>query len=586
MHMQAVNEKWYIAYRWGSLAVAAAVLLLMGISWIAHDLLPFGKELHFTYFSAALAFVQIVYGAAFYDRIANKKGHWEAMIIMAIIQAMTVFSVIQSTGQMESPFMVWWVAIGLMSGMFGIYGTAGTAFLTVIYFISVTTNTDGATNYTPLSIGILGGLIAVSVASQLFWRRMYTDQETARVANLTGQLKANQQQSEILVQALTDGVILLDTEGLISLINPSAATMTGWAVEDALGTDYRSVISMKNEDGSELTAEDNPLTRIFETRAATTKILQLIGRGGNIMTVSVVTSPVINPKTNELSGAVTVLRDISVAHQSDKQRADFVSTASHEMRTPVAAIEGYLQLSLNEKVSKIDPKAREFLEKALDSTHHLGQLFQDLLTSAKAEDGRLVSHPTVVELGSYVENLAETFRFSADKKGLLTDFIFGTSTSGSGNQTGEHVVRPLYYVHVDADRLREVITNLFDNAVKYTPAGKISVGLTGNTDVVQLFVKDTGPGIPADDLPHLFQKFYRVDNSATRTIGGTGLGLFICKKIIEVYKGRIWVESTVGKGSTFYINLPRLSSQRAEELKAAEAQSSASTPIPTLTTPV
>lgn len=256
------------------------------------------------------------------------------------------------------------------------------------------------------------------------------------------------------------------------------------------------------------------------------------------------------------------------------------------MRTPVAAIEGYLQLSLNEKVSKIDPKARGYLEKALDSTHHLGQLFQDLLNSAKAEDGRLASHPIVIEMGEYIEQVAETFKFSAEKKGLLTDFIFGKGTEDSGSQAGGKVVRPLYYVLADPDRLREVITNLFDNAVKYTPSGKISVGLTGNNDVVQLFVRDTGPGIPAEDVPHLFQKFYRVDNSATRTIGGTGLGLFICFKIIELYNGRIWVESEVGKGSTFYINLPRLNSQRAAELKSSEAQSTTSAPINSLTTPV
>jgi len=425
----------------------------------------------------------------------------------------------------------------------------------------------------------------MSVISQFFWRRLYTDQDSARVAQLSGQLKNNKQQSEILVQSLTDGVMLLTTDGQISLMNPAAATMTGWHVEDGTGTDYRSVVTLKNEDGSDI--EENPLTKIFENPTASTKTLQLISRDGRQMIISLVTSPILDAKTKELTGAVAVMRDISVTHQSDKQRAEFISTASHEMRTPVAAIEGYLQLALNEKVSKVDPKARSFLEKALDSTHHLGQLFQDLLTSAKAEDGRLVSHPSVVEMGSYVEALAETFKFSADKKGLLTDFIFGTSGSnGVPSQAGEHVVRPLYYVNVDPDRLREVVTNLFDNAVKYTPSGKISVGLTGNNDVVQLFVRDTGPGIPPEDVPHLFQKFYRVDNSATRTIGGTGLGLFISKKIIELYQGRVWVESTVGKGSTFYINLPRLSAQRATELKNAQTQSAEPEPISSLTTPV
>jgi signal transduction histidine kinase len=106
--------------------------------------------------------------------------------------------------------------------------------------------------------------------------------------------------------------------------------------------------------------------------------------------------------------------------------------------------------------------------------------------------------------------------------------------------------------------------------VKYTDSGEISIGLTGDDNFVQLFIRDTGPGIPAEDIPHLFQKFYRVDNTATRTVGGTGLGLFICRKIVELYNGRIWIESTVGQGSTFYINLPRLSAQKAEQLKAQE----------------
>jgi signal transduction histidine kinase len=148
----------------------------------------------------------------------------------------------------------------------------------------------------------------------------------------------------------------------------------------------------------------------------------------------------------------------------------------------------------------------------------------------------------------------------------------------TGGEQGMKVVKPLYYVYADPERLREVITNLFDNAIKYTDQGKVSVGLTGDTGVVQLYIHDTGPGIPPDDIPHLFQKFYRVDNSATRVIGGTGLGLFICRKIVELYGGRIWVESELGKGSTFYINLPRLSSQRARALQTGETAQPAALP--------
>ncbi len=187
----------------------------------------------------------------------------------------------------------------------------------------------------------------------------------------------------------------------------------------------------------------------------------------------------------------------------------------------------------------------------------------------------------MVELGEFLEQLTSDLRLVAEQKGLFMDFLAGTSNTidATNKEGGERIVRPLYYVNVDADRVREVITNLFDNAVKYTPEGKISIGLTGNDQIVQCYVRDTGPGIPADDLPHLFQKFYRVDNSATRIIGGTGLGLFICRKIIELYNGRIWVESKVGEGSSFFINLPRLQTKQAGQLQEAADSSTELKPV-------
>ena len=177
-------------------------------------------------------------------------------------------------------------------------------------------------------------------------------------------------------------------------------------------------------------------------------------------------------------------------------------------------------------------------------------------------------------MGAFLEQLVEELRFAAQKKGLGCEFVVGSTAAIDATQeraTPNKVVRPLYYTHVDPDRTREVITNIFDNAVKYTEQGKISIGLTGNTELVQIYISDTGAGIPAEDVPHLFQKFYRVDNSATRTVGGTGLGLFIARKIVELYRGRIWVESELGRGSTFFINLPRLDPNKAKQLQTTEA---------------
>lgn len=393
---------------------------------------------------------------------------------------------------------------------------------------------------------------------------------------------------EVIINAIEDGVILFDSEQTIQLYNPGASHICGWPVDEATGINISNVMPLVNDKGLPISSDQTPFSQVFKgDQTIRDNKAIVMTRDKQQIPVSLSLTPLLN-ENKQVTAAIAVFRNVSEERAEEKQRADFISTASHEMRTPVAAIEGYLALALNDKVATIDNRARDYLEKAHASTQHLGQLFQDLLTSAKAEDGRLTSHPTAVELGSFLEQLTNDLRFAAEKKGLYVDFAIGTGNFINASQNaagGERVVRPLYYVYADPDRLREVITNLFDNAVKYTPEGKVTLGLTGDTQIVQCYVRDTGPGIPAEDVPHLFQKFYRVDNSATRTIGGTGLGLFICRKIIELYNGRIWVESEVGKGSTFYINLPRLTGEKAEEVLAANRTTTELKPINSLATP-
>jgi PAS domain S-box-containing protein len=395
-----------------------------------------------------------------------------------------------------------------------------------------------------------------------------------QVHNLANNLFDEKAKSDIIVNAIDDGVILIDANKTIQLFNPAAEKITGWAQKDAVGIQYESVIKLVNKKNEPYTEDQDPFLRIF-TEIATIKDNQanIISSNNKLIALDITVTPLINQQ-NEITGAVGIFRDVTEERGAEAQRAEFISTASHEMRTPVAAIEGYLALAMNERVSKIDSKARDYLEKAHSSTQHLGKLFQDLLTSAKAEDGRLQNFPVVVEMGEYLEQLTSDLRFSAEKKGLGMEYLIGAAgqtTSGArGEAGGSKVVRPLYFAHVDPDRMREVITNLFDNATKYTESGKVSLGITGDAQVVQIRIQDTGAGIPKEDIGHLFEKFYRVDNTATRTIGGTGLGLFICRKIVEMYNGRIWVESTLGKGSIFYINLPRLTTEKAQSLQKQE----------------
>ena len=261
----------------------------------------------------------------------------------------------------------------------------------------------------------------------------------------------------------------------------------------------------------------------------------------------------------------------------ERQKAEFISTASHEMRTPVASIEGYLGLTLNPATATIDQRARDFITKAHRSAEHLGRLFQDLLDVSKADDGRLQSNPEAIDLIPFVSDIVEGLRHKAEDKKLQLIFKPRPGTPG-----GEHsatftsrTLSPAFYIYVDPDQLREVLDNLVENAIKYTPSGRVTVDVTGGSGRVTIAIADTGIGIPVEDQSHLFQKFYRVDNSDTREIGGTGLGLYLSRRLTEVMGGRLWVESAYRQGSTFFLELPRLSEHDAQTALAAKAKTAA-----------
>jgi two-component system sensor histidine kinase VicK len=383
-----------------------------------------------------------------------------------------------------------------------------------------------------------------------------------------GTPKTERINSDFILEAIQDGVVMVGHDNTIQLFNPAAATISGWLAEEAIGLDYQSVLKLVDPKGQPIPIQGNPFAQsINAAQSVRDNNLLLMAKTGKSIAISLIVSPVFDKNGRAGDGVVGVFRDISKEKEEEAHRSDFISTASHEMRTPLAAIEGYLALSLNQKTAIIDDHAKRYLEKASASTKHLGELFRDLLTSSKAEDGRLINYPAVVEIGEILEQVSEASKFHAKEKNLALNYIISADQASSAGKA----VRPLYYTYVDPNRIREVFQNLIDNALKYTMNGQIDVRLTGDNSIIQIQIKDSGLGIAVEDIPHLFQKFYRVDNSTTRTVGGTGLGLFICRKIVELYNGRIWVESEIDKGSIFFINLPRLNSEQALEIQRNQA---------------
>lgn len=364
-----------------------------------------------------------------------------------------------------------------------------------------------------------------------------------------------------ILDAVDDGVLAVDSKGNISAINPAAEQITGWNGSDAAGLVFNSVLKITNNEGGEMIEISNPVNRVLQTgENFTTRDLFIKTQSEKIVPIFLA----VNSIDGQNSGVVVVFRDISKELKENREQAEFISTASHEMRTPVASIEGYIGLALNPATATIDARAKSYLQKAHENTKHLGQLFQDLLDITKAEDGRLKNEPVVLDAIEFSRNIWEGLKPKAEAKGLSYTF------EPDNHKTGEKTLTPVFFIHADRDHLHEILNNLFENAIKYTPSGMVSVNITGDNNNVQISVKDSGIGIPAEDIPHLFQKFYRVDNSETREINGTGLGLFLSRKLTESIGGFLDVESEYKKGSTFTVKLPRITRENAEKLKAIE----------------
>jgi two-component system phosphate regulon sensor histidine kinase PhoR len=243
----------------------------------------------------------------------------------------------------------------------------------------------------------------------------------------------------------------------------------------------------------------------------------------------------------ETLGAVLVLHDISELRRLERVRRDFVANVSHEFKTPLTAIRGFAETLLGGALDDAEHRAH-FVEIIREHAARLAHLTDDLLRLSKMEAGQLALEFKPVDAAELLVSCLDTAKFGAEQKKVEIEL---------------HCPAKMPAVRGDAERLRDVIQNLLDNAVQYTPAGgRIVVSANAKNGDVVFDVSDNGIGIPQADLGRIFERFYRVDDARSREAGGTGLGLAIAKHIVEAHAGKIWVESTVGEGSSFHFSIP------------------------------
>ena len=481
-----------------------------------------------------------------------RKHETEIGIFVYLLTVAVAATTIITSGGVVSPFLVMWIIVAIFAGFFGAIILGMMGLLVILQIIA--TSVQQGVNIQFIIGYLFFGFLPLIFSLVLWVRRQKTDDNTS---NLENRLSAVENKSDVVINAIDDGVLAISKDGNIELINPSAQQIIGWDQGDALGLNWKSVLKLVTSDGKDVEDLENPIAQSLSKNQPThnDKLFLLTSSEKRIL-VSIVSSPV----GTDGEGIIVVFRDITKEKAEEREQAEFISTASHEMRTPVASIEGYLGLALNPATAHIDEKARDFITKAHESAQHLGRLFQDLLDISKVEDGRMKNNPKIINVNEFLKDIFDGLATKADEKQL--NYIFMPDIIDEGK---EKSLQPIFYANIDPDHFREVVSNLIENAIKYTPSGEVVVNITGDDKQISVSVKDSGIGIPAEDIPHLFQKFYRVDNSDTREIGGTGLGLYLSRRLAEAMSGNLRVESKYKEGSTFYLEIPRMNSSEAKQ---------------------
>ena len=334
-----------------------------------------------------------------------------------------------------------------------------------------------------------------------------------------------------ILSYMTDGVLATNRRGQITMINDMAKKQLGIVKEEALNKSILELLKIEEE---------------YELRDLITQIPELMidsqNANGEYLSLRV-RFALIRRESGFISGLVAVLHDTTEQEKEERERRLFVSNVSHELRTPLTSVKSYLE-ALDEG-ALYDPVAPDFIKVSLDETNRMMRMVTDLLHLSRIDNATTQLDVELINFTAFITFILNRFdkmrsQDEEKKYELVRDYPINS-----------------VWIEIDTDKMTQVIDNILNNAIKYSPdGGKITVSMKTTDDQMILSIKDQGLGIPKQDLPKIFDRFYRVDRARSRAQGGTGLGLAIAKEIIKQHNGFIWAKSEYGKGSTFTIVLP------------------------------
>lgn len=347
---------------------------------------------------------------------------------------------------------------------------------------------------------------------------------------------------EAIISSVGDGLIITDKEAKILLMNPAAAKMLGHDAKSVVGRDLIDTVPAADKNGSIIEREKRPILTVLANGQSFTNHTAnyYIRSDKSKFPAAITTSPIILNK--EIIGSIIIFRDVTHEKEVDRMKTEFISLASHQLRTPLSAIRWFLEMLLNGDAGKLTEEQNKFLKNINDSTIRMITLVNDLLNISRIESGRIIVEPKPTHIGRLIDEVLDEVKLKYQSKNQKIIVSYHPD---------------LPEINVDPNLIRAVYMNLLNNAIKYSPDGsEITIIISKKGSEIISQISDNGYGIPKKEEHRIFEKFFRGSNIIKKTPEGTGLGLYLVKSIIESSNGKIWFETEEGRGTTFWFSIP------------------------------
>jgi signal transduction histidine kinase len=352
-------------------------------------------------------------------------------------------------------------------------------------------------------------------------------------------LEGEKAKSAVKTLKVSEGILVINIQGEITELNPTAEHVVGLNAE-VLGKVVYDHLILFNTSGSQIPSEQHPAYVALRDSIVVEDTYIVHKQAVDPITVAIVATPV--KQGDSIIAVVLVIKDITKEKETDRLKTEFISLASHQLRTPLSAIKWFTEMLTNGDAGALSTEQVDFVQNIYDSTERMIRIVNSLLNISRVESGQVVINPEPIDLGKLVQEILAQFKQQVEQQQV--NLIVS-------------IHQDLPPVNVDPKLVAKVYANLLSNAIKYTPkGGDIQVFISRKNDEIISQIADTGFGIPKQQHEKVFEKFFRGENTAKFETDGTGLSLYLTKAIVDFSGGRIWFESEEGKGTTFWFSLP------------------------------